>query len=91
MVNLVNHEDAEADGGNHHHRWVGLLQGFHLNLFTNVRRSKKLGKMYRIWMRGLRNKYLSLSLGLDYKFVVKMKKIFCRSKIVVFGTWVCAQ
>ena len=35
-MNLVNHEDAEADGGNHHHRWVGLLQGFHLNLWMFV-------------------------------------------------------
>ena len=35
-LNLVNHEDAEADGGNHHHRWVGLLQGFHLNLWMVV-------------------------------------------------------
>ena len=35
-MNLVNHEDAEADGGNHHHRWVGLLQGFHLDLWMFV-------------------------------------------------------
>ena len=29
---LVNQEPAKAEGGNHHHRWVVLLQGFHLHL-----------------------------------------------------------
>ena len=29
---LVHQEPAKAEGGNHHHRWVVLLQGFHLNL-----------------------------------------------------------
>ena len=29
---LVNQEVADTEGGHHHHGWVGLLQGFHLNL-----------------------------------------------------------
>ena len=72
----------------------GSSSGFSLEPVNGRRfKVKSLGRCKGYgWEDWETNIYLCLLVGY-YKFLVKIKKIFCRSKIVVlvFGTWVCAQ
>ena len=91
---LVNHKVGKAEGGHHHHCWVVLLQGFHLNLeiFRGWKVNYLLLKLKQNTNEmGTHGKPIDTKNGeKDLGFVGPIPNLVLIA-VSIFGTWVCAK